>query len=75
MVVPWGNTISPLNLAENYDLPTTSRKNFPRFNGDGTITVEQHLRAFHKACGMVNPHHEDVAVRLFVDTLVDNAPH
>ena len=28
--------------------------------------------AFHKACGVVNPQYEDVVVRMFVDTLVEN---
>lgn len=72
MVVPWGNAIRPLNLAANHDLPKASRKNFPRFNGDGTVSIEKNMSAFHKACGVVNPQHEDTTVRMFVNTLVDD---
>lgn len=70
--VPWGNAIGPLTLVANNDFPRESREKIPRFNGDGTISVEQHLNAFHKACGVVNPQHEDVAIGMFVDTIVDN---
>ena len=73
MAVPWGNAVGPLKLTVNHDLPKASRKNFPKFNGDGTVSTEQHLSAFQKACSVVNPQHEDVAVRMFVDTLVDDA--
>ena len=55
MAVPWGNAIGPLNLADNHDLPRASRKNFPKFNGDGTVSAEQYLSSFHKACSVVNP--------------------
>ena len=73
MAQPWGNAIGPLALAANNDLPRASRKNFPRFNGDGTTSAEQHSSAFHKACGVVNPQRKDVAIKMFVDTVVDNA--
>lgn len=46
MAIPWGNAIGPLNLIENHDLPKASRKNFPRFNGDGSVSAKQHLSAF-----------------------------
>ena len=72
MAQPCGNAIGPLSLGANNDLLRALRKNFPKFNGDGTNSIEQHLSAFHKACGVVNPQHEDVVVRMFVDTLVDN---
>ena len=72
MTQPWGNAIGPLSLGANNDLRRVSRKNFPRFNGDGSTSIEQHLSAFHKVCGVVNPQHEDVVVRMFVDTLVEN---
>lgn len=73
MAQPWGNVIGPLSLGANNDLPRASRKKFPRFNWDVSTNIEQDLSAFHKACGVVNPQHGDVAVRMFVDTLVDNA--
>ena len=64
MTLPWGNAIGPFTLGENNDLPRASRKNFPRFNGDGTTFAEQHLSSFHKSCGVVNPQHDDVAIRM-----------
>lgn len=73
MTVSWVNAIGPLNLVANNDFPRESRKKYPRFNGDGTISTEQHLSAFHKAYGVVNAQHEDVVVSMFLDTLVDNA--
>ena len=73
MTQPWGNAIDPLTLGDNNDLPRASRNNFPRLNGDGSTSIEQDLGDFHKACGVINPQHEDVAVRIFVDALVDNA--
>jgi hypothetical protein len=72
MVVPWGNVIGLLNHGANNDFPRASRIFFPRFIGDGIIFVEKNLSYFHKACGVVNPEHEDVVVKMFVDTLVDN---
>ena len=72
MEQPRGNAIGPLAFRDNNVLPRASRKNFPRFNGDGSTYVEQHLTIFHKAFGAVNPQHEDVAIKMFVDTLVEN---
>lgn len=55
MAHPWGNSIGPLALGANNDLPRASRNNFPKFNCDGTTSIEQQLSAFHKAYGVVNP--------------------
>ena len=73
MTLIWGNAIGPITLGENTDMPRASRNNFPKFIGDDTIYAEQHLSSFHKACGVGNPQHEDVGIRMFVDTLVYNA--
>lgn len=73
MVVPWGNTIKPLQLGANNNLPQDSWKNFPKFNGDGKVSADEHITTFFAACNIVNPQHEDVAVRMFVETLIENA--
>lgn len=72
MVVPWGNAISPLQLGANNELPRASRKNFPKFNRDGKVSVDKHIATFFVACSIVNPQHENVAVRMFVETLMEN---
>lgn len=73
MAIPWGNAIGPLQLGANNDLPRASQKNFPKFNGDGKISVDEHIAAFFIACSNINPQHEDIAVMIFVEIWVENA--
>lgn len=73
MVVLEDNVIGPLWLATNNDLPRASRKNFPKFNGDGKVSFDEHITTFFVEYNIVFPQHKDVAVRIIVKTLVENA--
>ncbi|KAH9296698.1 hypothetical protein KI387_044278 [Taxus chinensis] len=76
MVVPfpWGHRVGPLALPQPlHELPRGNRKNFPKFKGDGKVHPDEHIAAFIVACGVLGVEHEDVFVRLFVETLQDNA--
>jgi len=74
MAQPWGAAIGPLNLGANLNpLPKNARENLPRFNGDGKTSPEEHLCAFAAACSVLGVQHQDVAIRLFVQTLTDTA--
>lgn len=67
---PWGNDFGPLNLTPPlHELPRNSRKNFPKFYGDGKVHPDEHIVAFSIACGVIGVEFEDVVVRLFVETL------
>ncbi|KAH9326512.1 hypothetical protein KI387_006690, partial [Taxus chinensis] len=47
-------------------------KSFPKFRGDGKVHPDEHIAAFIVACGILGVEHEDVSVRIFVETLQDN---
>lgn len=67
---PWGNVFGPLSLAlPLHALPEGSRKNFPKFFGDGQQHPDEHVAAFYSACGVHGVEYKDVSVRLFVETL------
>lgn len=67
---PWGAAIGPLNLGLNLNpLPKCARDHLPKFSGDGTVTVDEHLNAFSVPCGVIMVQHKDVAIKLFVQTL------
>ena len=71
---PWGQNIGLLNLGVNpTPLPKGATKVLPKFNGDGKISTEDHLSAFHLACAVISVPTQEVAVRLFVRTLTDAA--
>lgn len=63
---PWRAAIH-LNLNP---LPKGARDHLPNFSGDGKTTVDEHLNAFNVAYGIIFVQHEDVVVRLFVQTLI-----
>ncbi|KAH9315574.1 hypothetical protein KI387_024201, partial [Taxus chinensis] len=68
--VPWGAAIGPLSLTPPlHDLPHGSWKNIPKFNGDGKQHPDEHIASFFVACGVLGVAHEDVSVRLFIETL------
>lgn len=71
--LPWVDNIGPLALGANHELPKGSRKHFPRFQGDGSQHPDDHLSAFSTACAVLHVGHEDVAFRLFVETLAGAA--
>jgi hypothetical protein len=51
-------------------LPTTNyMKYLPRYNGEGEITVEEHLVAFYSFADNFNIDYSDVWMRLFVQSL------
>lgn len=69
----WGATVGPLNLVANNNLPKGERDVLPKFSGDAKTSFDENLNAFNVACGILAMQHEDVAMRLFVQTLVDGA--
>lgn len=67
---PWGTTFGPLNLTTPlYELPKGTQKNLPKFLGDGSQHLDEHIVAFYIACGVLGVEHKDVSVRLFIETL------
>lgn len=68
----WGGVVGPLNFGLNLNaLPKGERDHFPKLSGDGKVTVDKNLNAFNVACGVKIFQHEDVVVRLFVQTLTE----
>jgi hypothetical protein len=60
---------SPLDLA-----PTTTplpkfKDHLPKFSGNGTISVNEHLIAFSNACHNIGANENDTCMRLFVNSL------
>ena len=72
MAAPWATTTRPLALVAYHPLLTDSRKNFLKFLGDGMVTIDEHINASFAATHILGIGHEDVDVRLFVETLTDN---
>ena len=72
MAAPWAAVTRPLALNAYHPLPSGSRKNFPKFSGDGKVTTNEHIKAFFVATHILGIGHEDVAVRLFIETLTDS---
>jgi hypothetical protein len=71
---PWGQNIGPLNLGVNpAALPKGATEVLPKFSGDGKISIDDHLSAFHSTCVVISVLTEEVVVRLFVQTLIDAA--
>lgn len=69
---PWRQNIGPLNLGVNLAaLPKGATEILPKFNGDGKISTDDHLSAFHFACAIISVPTQEVVVRLFVRTLID----
>jgi hypothetical protein len=62
---------APLNLPQVlYAFPPNDyMKYFPRFNGEGGVTVEEHLNSFYSFADNFNVEHADVWMRLFVQSL------
>jgi hypothetical protein len=49
--------------------PNDYMRYLPRFNGDGSVTVEEHLSSFYSFADNFNVEHVDVWMRLFVPSL------
>ena len=73
MAAPWATTIGSLAQTSYHPLLAGSRKNFPKFFGDGKVTTYEHIKAFFTATHILGVTHEDIVVRLFVETLTENA--
>ena len=73
MATPWAATTGPLALVAYHPLPSSSRKNFPKFLGDGKITTDEQIKAFFMATHILGVAHEDIVMRLFVETLIESA--
>lgn len=69
-VGPWGTAFGPLRLTTPlHELLKGTRKNLPKFLGDGAQHPDEHIVGFYIACGVLGVEHEDVYVRLFIETL------
>ena len=73
MAPPWAIVIGPLALNAYHPLLARSRKNFSKFSGNGKVTTDEHIKAFFVATHILGVGHEDVVVRLLVETLTDSA--
>ena len=73
MATPWAVAVGPLALVAYHPLLTGSKKNFPKFLGDGKVTMDEHIKAFFVATHVLGVAHDDVVVRLFVETLIESA--
>ena len=73
MAAPWAIVVGPLALVAYHPLPTGSRKKFPKFLGDEKVTTDEHIKAFFAATHILRVAHEDVSIRLFVETLTKSA--
>lgn len=70
----WGAQVGPLSLGANlHPLPKGAREVLPKFYGDGKKSTDEHLNAFNIAWEILAVTHEDVSVRLFVQTLIEDA--
>jgi hypothetical protein len=49
--------------------PNDYMRYLPRFNGDGAVTVEEHLSSFYSFADNFNVEHVDVWMRLFMQSL------
>ena len=71
---PWGAQVGPLALGANLDaLPKGAREVLPKFSGDGKRSTDEHLNAFNTTCAVLGIATKNVALRLFVQTLIDDA--
>ena len=69
----WGAQVGPLALGANLDpLPKGSRELLLKFSGDGKKSTNEHLNAFNIACIVLAIGIENVVVRLFLQTLIDD---
>jgi hypothetical protein len=61
---------SPLNIiGEQHDLPVLPKGTLKEFSRDGAIDAKRHLHLFLDVCDFHRVEHDDVMVRLFLQTL------
>ncbi|XP_059078063.1 uncharacterized protein LOC131876637 [Cryptomeria japonica] len=73
MAQPWGAAVGPPALVAHNPLPKGAKDVLPKYKGDGKVSVEEHLSSFNVAIGILAVQYEDVAIRLFVQTLTEGA--
>lgn len=56
-----------------HDMPSNTLKWLPRFSGDNAISTFDHMEAFYKVTQDNDITHEDVAMKLLVNSLDGNA--
>jgi hypothetical protein len=60
----------PLNIPSHvHDLPENYLKLLPKYNGEPTLSVEEHLVSFQDFTDNLFMEHDNVFMRLFVQTL------
>jgi len=63
-----------LNLGGNLDvLPTGVKGYLQKLKGDRSVTIEEHLESFSKYCPTLVVTIENIIVRMFIQTLKDEA--
>jgi hypothetical protein len=68
---PWVTTrYGPLNLPQHvHDLPENYLKLLPKYDGEKTHSVEEHIGSFQDFTDNLFVEHEDVFMRIFVQNL------
>lgn len=56
-----------------HELTRGNRNKFTKLRGNGKVHPDEHIIAFIIACGVIGVEYEDIYVRIFVETLQDNA--
>ena len=71
---PWGAQVGPLALGANLDpLPKGAREVLPKSSRDGKKFTNEHLNALNTTCVVLAITTDNVAMRLFVQTLIEDA--
>jgi hypothetical protein len=78
MTRPWARDLyKPLNMAniqgDPNKMPTNVNKWLPRFPGNNVITVEDHIYVMGRDMDNAGIDHEDLAMRLFASSLIEEA--
>lgn len=59
MATPWVMEIGSLALIAYYPLPSISRKNFPKFLGDGKVTIDGNIKVFFTVTHILGVSHKE----------------
>lgn len=68
----WKPQFGPFHLPHFTAMPGGSKKYFPEYVERGDQDLDSHIQAFNTACGVLGVLEEDVYVRLFVKSHVDD---
>lgn len=72
MVVPWTIAIGPLQLVANNELPRDFWNKYPNFNDYWEVFSDDNMETILFSCCIASPQLEDITVRMFIETLVEN---